>query len=154
MSRERLNPGAWQVDENGQRYRMIGKSAKEYEMILTIDGCQVPESQLEEFHARRKELKAERERKEEEARLAEARLPRHSCPFESGADSSCMRDRCALYVDGCQITNFLKYAPPAKDTKGLRCPFSNYLCRADCAFYNGGCMFTGQLKVKENNNNE
>lgn len=155
MKKNRLTPGEWQVDEKtGQRYRMIGDHCKEYEMILTIDGFNVPESELEEFHKWRNAEKAEQLRLAEEKKQAEKQIPRYACPFNTGMDSSCMRDDCALYIDGCQITNFLKYALPAKDSKGLKCPFNHFSCRTDCTFYNNGCMFTGQIKKMEKNNNE
>lgn len=49
-----LEPTEWQVDpKTGERFRMIGKM-REYEMTVRIDGIEVPQSQLAEFHRRRK----------------------------------------------------------------------------------------------------
>ena len=155
MKKNRLTPGEWQTDEQGQRFRMVGNCCKEYEMILNIDGFQVPESELEEFHKLRKAAQDERLRIAAEKQKAESQIPHYACPFQTGLDNLCKRDQCALYIDGCQITNFLKYAPPAKDTKGLCCPISNnFPCRTDCVFYKNGCMFTGQIKKTEIKNNE
>lgn len=139
--------GEWQVDENtGERYRMVGQHCKEYEKILIIDGFSVPESQLEEFHKQRKKAEEEHRRR----MLAESHIPTYNCPFETGLHTECKRDRCAVYMDGCLLRNNL--SSPAKDTKGLLCPFSNLSCRTDCTFYSNGCMFTGQIQQGVNNN--
>ena len=53
---KKYEPSEWMTDEEGRRYRMIGKNCKEYEMIVMIDGYPVPQSQVDDFHRRRKEL--------------------------------------------------------------------------------------------------
>lgn len=44
--------GDWEVDEMGRRYRMVG-DCKEYEMLIRIDGIEIPYSQLDEYHERK-----------------------------------------------------------------------------------------------------
>lgn len=64
MRYEDENPGEWQVDpKTGERYRMIGR-IKEYELMVRVDGIEIPQSQLADYHKRKKE--------------AEQRLNRHS----------------------------------------------------------------------------
>ena len=48
-----INPGEWQVDETGRRFRMVGY-IKEFEPTIVIGGVEVPESQVKEFNARNK----------------------------------------------------------------------------------------------------
>lgn len=130
----------WQTDERGQRFRMIG-GVKEYETIICVDGAQVPQSQLEEFHRQRKEA-AERQRKAEQASAAEA-PPARICPLREGIDDRCEGSKCALYLNGCVLSQISDRAP-AKDTKGLTCPLNRYRtkCREDCALYENGCKIT------------
>ena len=51
-------PGAWEVDAQGRRFRLIGANCVEYEPTITIDGIEIPQSELVEFHRRRREAKA------------------------------------------------------------------------------------------------
>ena len=40
----------WQIDpQNGQRYRMVGH-IREYEMLVRVDGIEIPQSQLADYH--------------------------------------------------------------------------------------------------------
>ena len=65
LPRKELEPGEWQEEVNQyggvRRYRMIG-NCKEYEMDVTVDGITIPQSQLEDYHRRKKE--AEQARRE------------------------------------------------------------------------------------------
>ena len=55
MRYEDENPGEWQVDpKTGERYRMIGR-IKEYELMVRVDGIEIPQSQLADYHKRKKE---------------------------------------------------------------------------------------------------
>lgn len=130
----------WQTDERGQRFRMVG-GVKEYETIVCVDGAQVPQSQLAEFHRQRKEA-AERQRKAEQVSAAEV-PPARICPLKEGVDVRCEGDKCALYLNGCVLSQISDRAP-AKDTKGLTCPLNRYRtkCREDCALYENGCKIT------------
>lgn len=134
-------PGPWQIDEDGRRYRMFA-DVKEYEK--EING--IPESQF--FKVK----EAERQRKEaqREAELQKAReqaAQRRACPFRSGINSDCTREACALFVNnGCALARITGNA--AGDTVGKRCPISNRSCVCDCALYKKGCALTGLDQVK------
>lgn len=150
----KTEPGEWQVDEHGKRYRMVGK-VKEYEMTIMIDGHEIPESQLSEFHKRRNE---ERE-KERLKRIEEAknRPEPRNCPFaRTNSLSTCTREKCSIFVDGkCSIAIIadstqikLDDAEPKKE----KCPFTPYRCNEKCAIYNSGCGIVRIAKAKAKTN--
>ena len=145
--------GEWQTDENGRRFRMVGIGAKEYEPTIVIDGIEIPQSQLDAFHANRRA--AEQERIKAEAEREKKKPRRRRCPFADGLQTDCRRDACALYVDGCILAQFAGRLP-AKDTKGLDCPLNRhgYACRADCALYENGCKITAVLPKERTNEYE
>lgn len=128
-------PGEWQTDEHGRRFRMIG-NCKEYEP--EING--VPQSVFFRSQKAQKEKRA-RELQEEQARAAERAAQRRNCPFSDGMQTDCKREACALFLNGCTLARLTA----AADTQGKQCPFSRYRskCRTDCALYNGGCTLTG-----------
>lgn len=131
-------PGEWKTDKSGRRYRE-NNNCREYEP--TING--IPESVFYASQKRQRELDAkarERERKEAAERAAQ----RRNCPFKEAMNTDCDREACALFLNGCALAKH----KPAKDTKGLKCPFDKFQrkCRADCALYKGGCTFTGTIK--------
>lgn len=134
-------PGEWETDEYGKRYRMIG-NCKEYE--LELNG--VPQSV---FSARQKAQREQQERqiKEGQRKAAELARLRRNCPFRDGLQTDCSREACALFLDGCALARL----NPAADTQGKQCPFNPYRqkCRKDCALYKGGCAFTGITANKE-----
>lgn len=134
-------PSEWQTDEHGRRYRMVG-NIKEYEMMVRIGGISVPESQVEAHNAR---MRADAERQRQ---TVEQQPQPQNCPFMSGMQTDCTREKCALYCDGCTLARIID-RPPAKDTVGLKCPFSRYNCRPDCALYKNGCALTGIKTHKE-----
>lgn len=146
---QRPEPGEWQIEEKtGKRYRMIG-NIKEYEMMVTIGGIPVPESQVEAHNARMRAA-------EEQQRQAVEQQPRpQNCPFMSGLQTDCRREKCALFSDGCTLARIFD-RPAAKDTAGLKCPFSGYNCRPDCALYKNGCAITGikTQKARTNKNEQ
>ena len=147
MRYEDENPGEWQVDpKTGERYRMIGR-IKEYELMVRVDGIEIPQSQLADYHKRKKE--AEQARREAEKKKP-APPPRKNCPLADGMNTDCTNEKCALYLNGCTLAR-LTDRPPAKATEGLQCPFSkyNYKCRTDCALYKGGCTLTGITTTTE-----
>ena len=134
-------PGEWQTDERGRRYRKIGNCI-EYEP--EING--VPQSVFLESNRRMKEQR-EKQIIEEQREAARLQRLRRNCPFADGMQTDCKREACALFVDGCTLARWTA----TKATEGLQCPFSKYhsKCRTDCALYRGGCTFTGITTNKE-----
>ncbi len=138
--REEIQPGEWQEEVNQwggvRRFRMVG-NVKEYEMTVKIDGHDIPQSEVEDYH-RRKKAAQEAQRK---AEAEKAKIPARNCPFAEGMQTSCTREKCALFMDGCTLARITA----AKATEGLQCPLSKYKakCRRDCALYNNGCTLTG-----------
>ena len=142
MSYEEVNPGEWQVDpKTGERFRMIGK-IKEYELMVRIDGIEIPQSQLSDYHKRKKA--AEEERLKKALEEAQNRPPAKSCPFANGCNTSCKREGCKIFANGkCALATIADASgveieeAPAKDNR--KCPFSIYGHCKGCALYNKGC---------------
>ena len=132
-------PGEWQTEVNPwggvRRFRMVGP-IKEYEALVIIDGASIPESEVEAYNAR----KREQERQTAEAMKANPQPPRKTCPFSQALDPVCHREKCAMF-DGERCT-LAPAGSAARNTAGLRCPFTSTVCRADCAFYLDGCTMT------------
>jgi hypothetical protein len=136
------NPGEWQVDpKTGERFRMIGK-IKEYELMVRIDGIEIPQSQLADYHKRKKE--AEKRRKAEAMEAAKNRPEPKSCPFANGCNTTCKREGCKIFANGkCALATIADASgveieeAPAKDNR--KCPFSIYGHCKGCALYNKGC---------------
>lgn len=142
MRYEDENPGEWQVDPiTGERFRMIGK-IKEYELMVRIDGIEIPQSQLADYHKRKKE--AEERRKAEAMEAAKNRPEPKSCPFANGCNTLCKREGCKIFANGkCALATIADASgveieeAPAKDNR--KCPFSIYGHCKGCALYNKGC---------------
>ena len=142
MRYEEENPGEWQVDpKTGERFRMIGK-IKEYELMVRIDGIEIPQSQLADYHKRKKA--AEEERRKKALEEAQSRLPAKSCPFANGCNTTCKREGCKIFANGkCALATIADVSgveveeAPAKDNR--KCPFSIYGHCEGCALYNKGC---------------
>ena len=142
MRYEEENPGEWQVDpKTGERFRMIGK-IKEYELMVRIDGIEIPQSQLADYHKRKKE--AEERRKAEAMEAAKNRPEPKSCPFANGCNTTCKREGCKIFANGkCALATIADASgveieeAPAKDNR--KCPFSIYGHCEGCALYNKGC---------------
>lgn len=137
-----MNDNGWKIDEHGKRYRETAPGLREYEMTITLSGgIEIPVSQLDEYHRRQKEA----DEKRRQAALEEMRnkpAPR-GCPFVSGMNTSCKREKCVLFHDGrCSIaviadaTGAEIEEAPARDKK---CPFSIYGHCENCALYSKGC---------------
>lgn len=143
MAYQRPEPGEWETDKNGRRFRRVGTSI-EYEM--EING--VPQSVFLESNRRMKEQR-EKQLKEEQAKAAERAAQRRNCPFSDGMQTDCKREACALFMDGCTLARLTA----AADTQGKQCPLNRYRqkCRTDCALYKGGCTLTG---IKTNTESE
>ncbi len=142
---ETPDPGEWQeeIDKFGgvKRFRMIGH-IKEYEPTITINGREIPQSQLENYHRRQKE--AEERRKAEALEAAKNRPEPKNCPFSNGCNNLCKREGCKIFLNGkCAIaaiadaTGAEIEATPATDKR--HCPFSIYGHCKGCALYNHGC---------------
>ena len=137
-------PGEWQTDKYGKRYRKVGNCI-EYEP--EING--IPQSVF--FRSQKAQKEADAKRYAEERRkAAERAAQRRNCPFRdsNSMNTDCEREKCALFVDGCTLARLTA----AKATEGLQCPFSkyNYKCRTDCALYNvTGCTLTGITTTTE-----
>ena len=140
-----LEPGEWQVDQKtGERFRMIGH-IKEYEPVTYISGIPVPESQIADFHKRQKEA-AER-RKAEALEAAKNRPEPKSCPFATGCNNTCTREKCSLFLKGkCAIAiladaHGTEQTDQTEQTQAAKCPFSIYGRCKGCALFNNGCAF-------------
>lgn len=144
IPKNKIDVSEWQTDKDGRRFRRIGNCI-EYEPVIKIDGIEIPQSELAEYHQRRKEV--ERERKEAEQTRPEPPKTKN-CPFSDGMQTACTRDKCALYVNGCAIPQLIN-TPARKDTIGLQCPLNKYhrACRTDCALYKNGCILTAIKSV-------
>jgi len=143
-------PGEWQTETNRfggtRRFRMVGH-VKEYEPTVTIDGIEVPQSDLEDFHRRRKEqaeqrIAADRQRAAERA----AKETGRTCPFKLGEhvlDTTCTRE-CPFFGDTSCIFATAPTQPTA-DTQGRYCPIAKR-CNPSCAMYAGGCKIIEFVK--------
>lgn len=142
MRYEDENPGEWQVDpKTGERYRMIGR-IKEYELMVRVDGIEIPQSQLADYHKRKKE--AEEKRKAAAMEELKNRPEPKSCPFSDGCNNTCKREGCKIFLNGkCAIaaiadaTGAEIEAAPATDKR--KCPFSVYGRCEGCALFSKGC---------------
>ena len=145
-NRNEPEPGEWQEEVNAyggvKRFRMIGQ-IKEYEPTITINGLEIPQSQLEDYHRRQKE--AEERRKAEQAEALKNRPEPKSCPFSSGNNNACTREKCSLFLKGKCAIAILADAHGAEQTdktdqtQAAKCPFSVYGRCKGCALYNNGC---------------
>ena len=136
-------PGEWQIEVNQwggkRRYRMNG-NIKEYEPEIMIDGIPIPESEIEAYNARKKaaiDAMVEAQKRELTQRRA-------TCPFLQSFDRGCLRDKCAMYLNGCTLS---QAKAAARNTAGLRCPFTSGSCQTDCTFYKGGCTLTAAERI-------
>ena len=140
MRYEDENPGEWQVDpKTGERFRMIGK-IKEYELMVRIDGIEIPQSQLADYHKRKKE--AEERRKAEALEAAKNRPEPKSCPFATGCNNTCTREKCSLFLKGKCAIAILADAhgtDQTEQTQATKCPFSIYGRCKGCALFDNGC---------------
>ena len=145
-NRNEPEPGEWQeeIDKFGgvKRFRMIGH-IKEYEPTITINGLEIPQSQLEDYHRRQKE--AEERRKAAALEELKNRPEPKSCPFSSGNNNTCTREKCSLFLKGkCAIAiladaHGTEQTDQTEQTQAAKCPFSIYGRCKGCALFNNGC---------------
>ena len=144
-NRNEPEPGEWQEEVNAyggvHRFRMVG-GIKEYEPTITINGLEIPQSQLADYHRRQKE--AEERRKAEALEAAKNRPESKSCPFATGCNTTCTREGCNIFLKGkCSIATIADAsgaeieAAPATDKR--KCPFSVYGRCEGCALFSKGC---------------
>ena len=141
----------WKVDERGQRYRETAPGLREYEMTITLSGgIEIPMSQLDEYHRRQKE--AEEKRRQAALEEMKNRPAPRSCPFVSGMNTSCKREKCVLFLDGkCSIAIIADaHGTDQPIVKGAKCLFSVYAHCDGCALNNGGCAVV-RLAAATNN---
>lgn len=134
-----LEPTEWKVDpKTGQRYRDIGH-IREYEPTITINGLEIPQSQLADYHKRQKE--AEERRKAAELEAAKNRPVTKYCPLSSAMNNACKREGCNFFLKGQCALAILADATGA-EIEGKptgKCPMSIYGRCQSCALYNNGC---------------
>ena len=145
-NRNEPEPSEWQeeIDKFGgvKRFRMIGQ-IKEYEPTITINGLEIPQSQLEDYHRRQKE--AEERRKAAALEELKNRPEPKSCPFSSGNNNTCTREKCSLFLKGkCAIAiladaHGAEQTDQTEQTQATKCPFSIYGRCKGCALFNNGC---------------
>lgn len=117
----------WQIDEKGRRYRLNGH-VREYEMIVYIDGHEIPQSELANYH----------QQKNKQAGLT-YKVPgsQKICPFNRAAlDPRCKGESCAWWNEGCAISS-------KKAATGGICPVSGGFvmhCTVQCVAYDNGCL--------------
>ena len=123
----------WQYDKWGKKYRKVGNCI-EYAPTITVDGVEVYQDELEEFHKRNREV--QQKWREEEALKAQQTRTDKICPLQDALhiQKKCSTD-CAMYTaTGCAM----KHRKAAADTAGKPCPYMRQ-CKADCALYDQGC---------------
>ena len=141
----------WKVDKYGQRYREPAPGHREYEPTITLSGgVEIPVSQLDEYHRRQKE--ADEKRRQAALEEMKNRPAPRSCPFVSGMNTSCKREKCVLFLDGkCSIAIIADaHGTDQPIVKGAKCPFSVYAHCDGCALNNGGCAVV-RLAAATNN---
>ena len=141
----------WKIDEHGKRYRETAPGLREYEMTITLSGgIEIPVSQLDEYHRRQKE--ADEKRRQAALEEMKNRPAPRSCPFVSGMNTSCKREKCVLFLDGkCSIAIIADaHGTDQPIVKGAKCPFSVYAHCDGCALNNGGCAIV-RLATATNN---
>ena len=141
----------WKVDKFGQRYRETARGHREYEPTITLSGgIEIPVSQLDEYHRRQKE--ADEKRRQAALEELKNRPAPRGCPFVSGMNTSCKREKCVLFLDGkCSIAIIADaHGTDQPIVKGAKCPFSVYAHCDGCALNNGGCAVV-RLATATNN---
>ena len=135
---ETPEPGEWEVDERGRRYRELGKGCIEFEPTVSINGLEIPQSELAAYNASRRA--AEEQAAKNTAAAENAAHRRKNCPFSSGCDTTCTGEKCGLFLNGaCAISTIADATGAEVSTNGKRCPFSPSAHCGDCALYASGC---------------
>ena len=145
-----MDNNGWKVDEHGKRYREIAPGHIEFEPTIVVDGIEIYQSDLEEFQRRQKE--ADEKRKAAALEEFKNRPPARSCPFVSGMNTQCRREKCVLFLDGrCSIAILADvHGIDQPIAKGAKCPFSVYGRCDGCALNNGGCAVVRLAAATDN----
>ena len=145
-----MDNNGWKIDEHGKRYREIAPGHIEFEPTIVVDGIEIYQSDLEEFQRRQKE--ADEKRKAAALEEFKNRPPTKYCPFVSGMNTQCKREKCVLFLDGrCSIAILADaHGTDHPIVKGAKCPFSVYDRCDGCALNNGGgCAIVRLAKVNK-----
>ena len=144
-----MDNNGWKVDEHGKRYREIAPGHIEFEPTIVVDGIEIYQSDLEEFQRRQKE--ADEKRKAAALEEFKNRPPTKYCPFVSGMNTQCKREKCVLFLDGrCSIAILADaHGTDHPIVKGAKCPFSVYARCDACALNNGGCAIVRLAAVNK-----
>lgn len=138
-------PSEWQVDKNGQRYRMIG-NIKEYAPVIhTAHSGTVYLDDLPGINQRRQK-REEQQRKQKAADMAAADTGR-VCPIKEGRNqmhTKCEKS-CAFYADTACVFACMDIQP-TRDTKDMDCIIARRRCGEACAMYNKGCTLIEFVK--------
>ena len=145
-----MDNNGWKVDEHGKRYREIAPGHIEFEPTIVVDGIEIYQSDLEEFQRRQKA--AEERRKAAALEEFKNRPEPKGCPWNTGMDNQCKREKCVLFLDGrCSIAILADvHGIDQPIAKGAKCPFSVYGRCDGCALNNGGCA-VARLAAATNN---
>ena len=144
-----MDNDGWKVDEHGKRYREIAPGHIEFEPTIVVDGIEIYQSDLEEFQRRQKA--AEERRKAAALEEMKNRPPARSCPFVSGMNTQCKREKWVLFLEGrCSIAILADaHGTDHPIVKGAKCPFSVYARCDGCALNNGGCAIVRLAAVNK-----
>lgn len=145
-----MDNNGWNVDEHGKRYREIAPGHIEFEPTIVVDGIEIYQSDLEEFHRRQKE--ADEQRKVAALDEFKNRPPTKYCPFNSSMNNRCKLEGCVLFLNGgCSIATIADaFGVEVEEKKTGKCPFSIYSRCDGCALNNGGgCAFVRLAKVNK-----
>ena len=144
-----MDNNGWKVDELGKRYREIAPGHIEFEPTIVVDGIEIYQSDLEEFQRRQKA--AEERRKAAALEEFKNRPEPKGCPWSTGMDNQCKREKCALFFDGrCSIAIIADaHGADHPIEKGTKCPFSIYSRCDRCALNNGGCAIVRLAAVNK-----
>lgn len=144
MRYEDETPIEWERDSMGRKFRRVGKGCIEYAPTITLaGGIEIYEDELEDFHKRQKE--AEERRKAAALEELKNRPEPKSCPFSSGNNNTCWREKCSLFLKGkCAIAiladaHGAEQTDQTEQTQATKCPFSIYGRCKGCALFNNGC---------------
>lgn len=111
----------WKTDKQGRRYRIIGAGAIEYEPTVMVDGIEIPESMLKDYHAAKAARIATGAQKQRERE--QALNTGKTCPL---GRIECRKD-CAMYSGGCEMAHYA--------SEGKRCPYNSQTCRRTCGMF-------------------
>lgn len=121
------NTDNWLLDKDGRRYRINGK-IREYETMVRIDGLEIPQSELANYH---------KEKNTRAGVVYNSPGLQKVCPFNrAGHDPRCKGALCAWWNEGCAILT-------GTSTRDGLCPVSGGFvmrCTPQCVAYDNGCM--------------